>query len=103
MTDPGPDDHASEPWRRDAADVAAGLGTEVGRGLTMAEAAAGLERYGPNRLESAPPVPAWRRFVAQFANPLVYLLLVAAGVSIVAWVLEGASEVPFEAIVILVI
>jgi magnesium-transporting ATPase (P-type) len=45
-------------------------------------------------------VPAWRKLVAQVADPLVYLLLGAAAVSVAAWVAEGADGVPYEAIVI---
>ena len=45
-------------------------------------------------------MPAWRKFLAQFADPLVYLLLAAVVVSLVAWVLEGGKEAPFDAIVI---
>jgi potassium/sodium efflux P-type ATPase len=48
-------------------------------------------------------VPAWRKLIAQFADPLIYLLLAAVIISLIAWILEGAEEVPFEAIVILTI
>ena len=57
-----PDDEASgsvaaqgsgEPWRRAGDDVAAALATDVGLGLSAAEAAARLARFGPNRLEAA--------------------------------------------------
>ena len=91
---------AREPWRRDADDVAAELGTDVRRGLTAAEAAARLERHGRNELESAAVVPPWRRLLAQFADPLIYLLLAAVVVSLAAWGVEGADGVPFDAIVI---
>jgi magnesium-transporting ATPase (P-type) len=94
---------ALEPWRRDAADVAAELGTDLRNGLDAAEAAARLERFGPNVLDPAERVPAWRKLLAQFADPLIYLLLVAAAVSIAAWAAEGADGVPYEAIVIAVI
>ena len=87
-------------WRRDAAEVAAELGTDVHRGLTADEAAARLARFGPNQLEAAKPVPEWRKFLGQFADPLIYLLLAAVVVSLVAWVLEGGEEAPFDAIVI---
>jgi len=90
----------AEPWRRDAAAVAADLGTDVGRGLSEAEAEARLARFGPNVLEAAEPVPAWRKFLAQFENPLVYLLIGAVVVSLAAWALEGGEEIPYEAIVI---
>ena len=45
-------------------------------------------------------MPAWRKFLGQFADPLIYLLLAAVVVSLVAWVLEGAEAAPFDAIVI---
>jgi len=47
-------------------------------GLAEAEAARRLDRWGPNRLEVAPPVPAWRILAAQ-GRSLVVLLLLAAG------------------------
>jgi P-type Ca2+ transporter type 2C len=98
------DDQASpvgaEPWCEDVAAVAERLGTDLARGLTDAQAGERLERLGPNQLEAAEPVPAWRRLVEQFRDPLVYLLLVAVAVSLVAWLLEGGEDVPFEVVVI---
>jgi magnesium-transporting ATPase (P-type) len=94
---------AREPWRRDPSDVAAELGADVDRGLTSAEAALRLARDGPNELEAAAAVPAWRKFLSQFADPLIYLLLAAVVVSVVAWSAEGAEGVPYEAVVIAVI
>jgi P-type Ca2+ transporter type 2C len=91
------------PWAEDAAAVAARLGVDPQRGLSSAEAATRLARYGPNQLESEPPVPRWRKLLAQFQDPLVYLLLVAVVVSFVAWLIEGTEEVPFEVIVILAV
>ncbi len=51
-------------------------------GLTAGEARLRMERYGPNELPQAPPVPAWRIFGRQFANLLVAILVVAAAVSL---------------------
>ena len=48
-------------------------------------------------------MPRWRRLLAQFADPLVYLLLAAMVVSFVAWLLDGADGAPFQVIVIGVI
>lgn len=48
------------------------------RGLTDAEVQARLQHYGANQLPMAPPVPAWRRFLVQFHNVLIYVLLLAA-------------------------
>jgi P-type Ca2+ transporter type 2C len=92
-----------EPWRRVAIELAAELGTDARRGLSTAEASARLARLGPNRLEAPAAVRVWRKVLAQFAEPLVYLLIAAVVVSLVAWVLEGRQEIPFEAIVISVI
>ncbi len=89
-----------EPWCEDATAVAERLGTDVDRGLTDAHAAERLARLGPNQLEAAAPVPAWRKLAEQFRDPLVYLLLVAVAVSLVAWLLEGGEDVPFEVVVI---
>src|SRR5690606_4793814 len=77
--------------------------TDLTRGLSDDEAASRLKRYGPNRLDEAEQVPNWKKFLRQFADPLIYLLFAAVTVSFVAWLLEGADEVPFEVIVILVI
>ncbi|MGD9892975.1 MAG: cation-translocating P-type ATPase [Dehalococcoidia bacterium] len=94
---------ALEPWRRDTGAVAAAMGVDVRQGLSAAKAAARLERYGPNQLDAAATIPAWRKFLAQFNDPLIYLLIGAVIVSLAAWLLEGREGVPFEAIVITVI
>ena len=72
-------------------------------GLSFKAATQRLEQYGPNQLRSTEGQPAWRRLLQQFADPLVYLLLVAIAISVFAWILEGAHGVPIDGIVILVI
>ena len=89
-----------EPWRREAVDVAAEMSSDLVVGLSTSEAAARLDRFGRNQLDAAEAVSAWRKFAAQFADPLTYLLIAAVGVSLVAWLLEGADGVPFEVVVI---
>jgi P-type Ca2+ transporter type 2C len=93
----------AEPWRRDVAEVADELGTDVRRGLSAAEAAARLAEHGPNELDPAEVVPGWRKLLAQFQDPLIYLLLAAVVVSVVAWAVEGGEGIPYEAVVIMVI
>lgn len=46
-------------------------------------------------------MPAWRKFLAQFNNPLVLLLLGATVVSFIVWLIEKDSALPFEALAIL--
>ena len=56
-----------------------------------------------NELASERSTPAWKKFLAQFADPLVILLLVATAISARLWLLERASALPYEAIAILAI
>ena len=93
----------SEPTTREAFDVADSLGVDTSSGLTSGEAAARLESYGPNELVGRPPVPMWRRILEQLNDALVILLLVAAAVSVGAWILEGAHGVPVEALVVVAV
>jgi magnesium-transporting ATPase (P-type) len=62
------------------------------RGLSSAEAARRLAADGPNELWAAPPVPTWRKILAQFRDPLIYLLLAAVAISLLARVLEGGDR-----------
>ena len=93
----------ADPYLLDAAEVARALGIDLERGLAEDEAARRLARDGPNELRAAPPVPAWRRFLAQFRDPLVYLLLAAIAVAIAAWLIEGGAGWPVDGIVIALI
>ena len=96
-------DRPDDPSIEDADEVARALGTDLEHGLTSEEASRRLAAEGPNELRSAPPVPVWRRILAQFQDPLVYLLLGAIAVSLVAWVIEGRIGWPVDAIVIALI
>ncbi len=57
------------------------LGATLG-GLTAAEAAARLVNHGPNELPHAPPPAWWQIVLRQFRSPLIYILAVAAVVSV---------------------
>ena len=83
-----------DPVLLDVGDVARELGTDTVHGLSTEAAARRLAELGPNRLEAGPETPAWRKFAAQFADPLIYLLLAAIVVSIAAWAVEGGDGVP---------
>jgi Ca2+-transporting ATPase len=52
------------------------------QGLSSAEAAARLARDGPNMLPAAAGVPLWRRVAVQLRDPLMVVLLAAAGLTI---------------------
>jgi Ca2+-transporting ATPase len=100
MTLPGP---AGDPSLGAAADIAAALQTDTEQGLDAAEAARRLAAEGPNTLRSTPPPAAWRRLLAQFHDPLVYLLLGAVAVALGAWAFEGRIGWPVDATVIALI
>jgi Ca2+-transporting ATPase len=73
------------------------------RGLSEGVARTRLERFGRNELTAEKPVPAWRKFVAQFKDALVILLLLATAISAALWVVERESALPYEAIAILAV
>ena len=89
-----------DPSTLDAGDVARMLGVDPEHGLSTGEATRRLAQDGPNELKSAPPTPRWRRLLAQFQDPLIYLLLGAIVVALLAWLIEGRSGWPVDAIVI---
>ena len=105
--------HIPSDVRNDAIDVTAAhavpaetvvfaLGSDPARGLDRSEAQRRLQQYGPNQLASAPEIPWWKRFVEQFENFLVIILLFAIVISVIEWLLQDPREsaLPYEAIVI---
>lgn len=90
-------------YRKSFEEVLAEFDTDRHRGLHDADARARLERYGSNQLIAEKPVPVWKRFLAQFRDPLVILLLIATAISASLWLYERASAIPYEAITILAV
>jgi len=98
--------------------VLKGLGSDEASGLGSHEARARLKHYGPNRLPPQPKRSPLLRFLLQFHNPLIYVLLAAAVVTfglghlidasvilgvvlinaIVGFVQEGKAEKALEAV-----
>jgi Cation transport ATPase len=50
-------------------------------GLSAAEVESRLKQYGPNKVTEKLGTPPWKRFLLQFHQPLIYILLVASGVT----------------------
>ena len=69
------------------------------RGLTAAEARERLLRFGPNKLPRARPPGLFRVFLHQFTSPLIYILIAAAGFSLL---IREYSDAGFIAAVLLV-
>lgn len=78
MIDEEPAPMDMQPWHAlDCAKVLDLLQTQPS-GLTQAEAEARLLRIGPNRLPRSRPRAVWLRFLLQFHNLLIYVLLASA-------------------------
>ena len=94
---------APKAFTRTADDVLARLGTNRKSGLSHQQAKDRLRLYGRNELTAEAPIPAWRKFLAQFSDVLVILLIVAGLVSAGLWLFERDAALPFEAIAIFAI
>ncbi len=66
-----------------------GVGAE---GLTSAEAQERFAKYGPNKLKEAEKPSLLVRFLNQLKDPMLIILLIAAGVSALTGMLAGESE-----------
>jgi Ca2+-transporting ATPase len=69
--------------------AAAALETEIAQGLSRQEADKRLLTHGENRLAEARKRPAWLKFLDQFRNLLVIVLLFAAAL---AWVIGDVKD-----------
>ncbi|SDH47483.1 plasma-membrane calcium-translocating P-type ATPase/potassium and/or sodium efflux P-type ATPase,TIGR01523 [Arthrobacter subterraneus] len=85
---------------RAASDALVAFRVDPAAGLDSAEAERRLQTDGPNELRTSARVPRWRKILAQFQDPLIYLLLVAIAISLGAWAVEGATGAPIDAVVI---
>lgn len=71
------------PWHQfPAEEVLRLLEVDVATGLPGAEVKRRQAKFGPNRVTSRRGTPEWVRFVQQFNQPLVYVLMLAGGVTL---------------------
>ena len=75
------------------------LGVTQSAGLSARQAQERLEKHGPNKLSGAKKEPLWLRFLNQLRDPMILVLLAAAGLSL----LSSGGEDWVEAVIILVI
>lgn len=90
---------------RQAEEVLDELGADPERGLSSAEVAERLGRYGLNELPKGKQVTWAQLLLRQFANPLIYILVIAAAITAGIWRYEivtlGHSEVWVDTLVIM--
>ncbi|KAL5895909.1 High affinity Ca2+/Mn2+ P-type ATPase-like protein [Pyricularia oryzae] len=65
-----------------ASETATRLQTSLTHGLTATEALRRQQDHGLNEIPHEPPEPLWLRFIGQFKEPLILLLLASAAASI---------------------
>lgn len=78
-----PGDSKPSAWHNMELDaVVARFGTDPHAGLATDEAERRLQRYGLNRLPAPKRHPSWLRFLLQFHNVLIYVMLAAAVITL---------------------
>lgn len=68
-------------WSRDVALILKELEVPADKGLAPAVAEERLRKFGPNAITTRVPVSRWNILLKQITNPVVFILLIAAGVS----------------------
>ncbi len=91
---------ATSPFRRPALAVLDDFGTDFAAGLSDADVAARRGVHGRNELAEAPRTPSWRRFLQQFTDRLILILVAAA---VVAFVVSGELKTPAVVLVVVVL
>ena len=93
-----------KPFAATAEQVAQELDTDLIKGLSSEEASLRFAKNGPNTLGEEKKVPLWKRFLAQFADAMVIILIAAAALSAyMAFKSGGGFEEWIDVIVILAI
>jgi Ca2+-transporting ATPase len=68
----------NQPWHTfSVEEVAQQFDTNTSSGQTAAAVQSRQEQFGPNELTAKPGKPAWLRFILQFNQPLLYILILA--------------------------
>ncbi|KAI1338629.1 calcium-transporting ATPase type 2C member 1 [Xylariaceae sp. FL0016] len=75
------------------AETAIRLRTSLTHGLTPGEALSRLRDHGPNEIPHEEPEPLWLRFLGQFREPLIILLLASAFLSIFVGNMDDAVSI----------
>ncbi|KAI1280026.1 calcium-transporting ATPase [Xylaria sp. FL0933] len=75
------------------AETAARLRTSLTNGLAPGEALSRLQDFGPNEIIHDEPDPLWLRFLMQFREPLIILLLISAFLSIFVGNMDDAVSI----------
>ena len=107
------------PWHQlELREICRLLKADLEHGLSSEEARRRHQEYGPNQVSARAGMPEWKRFLLQFNQPLVYILLIASGITgflqewvdagvifgvvfinaIIGWLQESKAEKAIEAL-----
>lgn len=84
-------------------EVATRHSTSLGNGLHPSDASTRLHIQGPNELPSEEPEPLWLRFVQQFKETLILLLLASAGISAIMGNYEDAISIAIAVTIVVTV
>ena len=76
------------------------LDVDLDRGLTSLELARRRDVHGANEVQVAEPDPVWKKYLDQFKDPLIYLLLASAAISILMRQFDDAASITFAVIIV---
>ena len=79
------------------------LKSDIAMGLTQAGAQQRLSQYGENKLREKPKKTNFQRFLDQFKDAMILILLIAAAISFTVAIVEGNPKEFFEPVLILLI
>ncbi len=106
MATPSTNDHVRaipghlDPHRRTSAEIVEALAVDPEHGLTAEEADRRRSGIGANALDEVPRVRAWRRFVDQFRDSMILILI---GAAITAAVVSRELKTPLVVLVVVLI
>lgn len=84
-------------------EVASRAKSSLTHGLTPPEALSRLRDYGPNEIPHEPPEPLWLRFLGQFKEPLILLLLASAVASLLLGNLDDAISITVAVTIVITV
>jgi P-type Ca2+ transporter type 2C len=93
----------SEHAQLTAEDVARRHSTSLSHGLPPGDASTRLAVQGPNELPHEEPEPLWLRFVKQFQETLILLLLASAGISAIMGNYEDAISIAIAVTIVVTV
>ncbi|XP_038662245.1 calcium-transporting ATPase type 2C member 2-like isoform X1 [Scyliorhinus canicula] len=79
------------------------LQADLQNGLTEVQVLERRLRYGWNEFEVSKPEPIWKKYLGQFTNPLILLLLASAVISVITKNIEDAVSITMAIIIVVTV